>query len=345
MPTIKDIAKVANVSPATVSYVINNTRYVSPEKTQRVLQAISELNYVPNAVARGLRVKESKTIGLVLSDITNPFFPDLAKGCGDEAHQRGFNLVMMNTNEQSERMESALLQLREGKLDGLIIASAKAKDTPMIQEVLNRGYPIVLVHRNLPNLKANAVVADNYNASQAAVRHLLSLGHRKIGFITGVEDSLVSIDRFNGYRQTLSEAGIPVPEQWIAAGHGNYDSAYQAALHMVSLPADLRPTAVVTANDISALGVLDAALDKELRVPEDLALIGIDDLFLAQSRAIHLTSVRIPRYEMGQQAVRILLELIERKQPATPSEFILPAKLVIRKTCGALSRSNWQRLF
>lgn len=340
MTTIKDIAKLAKVSPATVSYVLNNTRYVSPDKIERVLKAVAEFNYVPNAVARGLRVKENKTIGLILSDITNPFFPDLAKGCEDEAQTKGFNVVMMNTNDQSERTRSALLQLREGKLDGLIVASAKTQDAPMLQELIQQGYPIVLAHRKLPDLSVNAVIADNFNGSQAATRHLLSLGHRKIGYITGVTDSFVNSERFNGYQMALVDAGITIMPEWISQGHGRYEFSYQAALKIIDLPADIRPTAIIAGNDMSALAVLDATLDMKLRIPEDLALIGIDDLFLAQSRAIQLTSVRIPRYEMGQQATRILLDLIGQKQPSSPSEFILPAKLIIRKTCGAIRESH-----
>ena len=336
MPTIKDIAKLANVSPGTVSNVLNNTRYVDPDKTERVLKAISEINYVPNAIARGLRVKESKTIGLLLSDITNPFYPDLAKGCEDEAQTKGFNVVMMNTNDQLEKTRSALMQLREGKLDGLIVASAKAQDASLFQELSQQGYPIVLAHRKIPDISINAVIADNFNGTQTATRHLLSLGHQKIGYITGVTDSYVNSERFNGYQKTLVDAGINILPEWISQGHGRYEISYQAALKIIDLPADIRPTAIIAGSDISAFGALDAALDRKLRIPEDLALIGTDDLFMAQSRAIQLTSVRIPRYEIGKQATRILLDLIGRKKPSSPSEFIMPTQLIIRKTCGAI---------
>jgi LacI family transcriptional regulator len=339
LPTIKDIAKLAKVSPATVSYVLNNTRFVSPDKVERVLKAVSEINYVPNAVARGLRVKESKTIGLILTDITNPFFPDLAKGCEDEANAKGFHVVMMNTNDQSERTRSALMQLREGKLDGLIVASAKSEDAPLLKELVSLGYPIVLVHRKIPDLRVNTVVADNFNGTQTATRHFLSLGHRKIGYITGVTDSNVNSDRFGGYQKAMLDLGISILPEWISQGHGRYEFSYQAALKIIDLPAEKRPTAIIAGNDMSALGVLDAALDRKLRVPDDLAIIGTDDLFLAQSRAIQLTSVRIPRYEMGQQATRILLDLIGQKKPPAPSEFILPTSLIIRKTCGAIQES------
>ncbi|XID92533.1 LacI family DNA-binding transcriptional regulator [Paenibacillaceae bacterium WGS1546] len=339
LPTIKDIARIAKVSPATVSYVLNNTRYVSPDKVERVMKAVEEINYVPNAVARGLRVKVSKTIGLIVTDITNPFFPDLAKGCEDEAHAKGFNVVMINTNDQSERTSSALLQLRKGKLDGVIVASAKNQDGPLLEELLKQGYPIVLAHRKIPDLPVYAVVADNFKGTQSAATHLLSLGHRKIGYITGVTDSNVNYDRLGGYQQAMSDAGIPILPEWISQGHGRYEFSYQAALNIIDLPKEIRPTAIIAGNDMSALGVLDAALDKGLRVPEDLALIGVDDLFLAQSRAIQLTSVRIPRYDMGRQAARILLDLIGQKRPSPPSECILPTHLIIRRTCGAIRKT------
>src|SRR5690625_3924370 len=208
MATIKEIAKKANVSVATVSYVINETRYVSPKLKERVLNAIEELNYVPNAMARGLRAKSTKTFGLVLTDITNPFYPDLARGCEDKAKSLGYYVMMINTDEKEDVLLNAIKQLREGRLDGLIVASATKSHRKILKEVIDEGYPIVLAHRYLDNLNVDTVVEDNETGMTAAVRYLLSLGHREIHLMSGKDDSFVSKARKSYFFKAMEEAGI-----------------------------------------------------------------------------------------------------------------------------------------
>lgn len=334
MITIKDIAKRANVSVATVSNVLNNSRFVSQERKDRVLRAIQELNYVPNAVARGLRMKESKTIGLIISDMTNPFYPDLAKACEDVAQERGYTVIIVNTNEEKKRMSGAVSLVREGKVDGLIIASTSTQDMEILREVVDGGFPVVLVHRHVPGLDIDTVLADNFSASYSVVRHLCSLGHTRIAKITGVDNSTVNLERIEGYKKAMADAGLQVRPEWLISGRSRYQQSYTAATFMLNQSREDRPTAVIAAGDLAALGVMDAVKDMGLEVPEDLALIGFDDLFLAEYRAVQLTTVRIPRYDMGQQATRILLDRISGSGPPGNIRIVLPTHLIIRRTCG-----------
>ncbi|GGD59422.1 LacI family DNA-binding transcriptional regulator [Paenibacillus nasutitermitis] len=333
MSTIKDIARHAGVSVATVSYVLNNTRYVSPDKKERVIAAIQELNYVPNAAARGLRARESRTIGLIVSDISNPFYPDLAKACEDVAQRHGYAVHMINTNDEPERMRQAVSQAREGKIDGLIVTTALEADRELLESLLDRGFPVVLAHRRLEGLGADLIESDNFGGGKIAARHMLALGHRRIAFLSGVEGSPISEWRVAGYRQAMREAGIDVRPEWVLSGEAKYAQSYDRTIQYADMAADARPTAIINVSDIGAMGVLDAAADRGLRVPGDVAVMGFDDLFLAAFRSVQLTTVRIPRYELGGQATELLLKRIGKAE-AERRHVVLPVDLVIRKTCG-----------
>jgi LacI family transcriptional regulator len=334
MVTIKDIAKMAEVSVATVSYVLNNTRWVSEDKKERVLKAVAELNYVPNAVARGLRVRESRTISFIVSDITNPFYPDLAKACEDTAQAKGYTVIVLNTNDQADRMQQAITQIREGKVDGLVIASALEHDNLPLRKLVKEGYPIVLASRILDGLQVDSVVADNFNGAVLATNHLLRLGHRKIALIPGVKGSSITASRRDGFLHAMKEAGAEVLPEWQIAGESKYDVNYDVTQTLMRLPESKRPTAIINLTDVGALGVMDAARDMNMRIPEDLAVIGFDDLFISATRSVQLTTVRIPRYEMGSLATNLLFERLGNKNKTDYQEIVLPVELIVRGTCG-----------
>lgn len=342
MTTIKDIASHAKVSVATVSYVLNNTRYVSPEKKERILQAIRELDYVPNAVARGLRVRRSQTLSLVVADITNPFYPDIAKACEEAAQEAGYLVNIINTNEDGQRLADALRLLREGKTDGMIITTALEKDRTVLQELKDYALPVVFAHRELPGLDMDSVVSDNFNGAVAATNHLLGLGHRKVAFMGGVEGSEITRLRREGYVFAMRQAGFAIEPEWLISGEARYEPSYLATRTLMELEASKRPTAIININDVGAIGVIDAAYDLRLRVPDDLAVVGFDDLFIANSRQIQLTTVRIPRYELGKRATLILLEKLkkpDREVDVKPTNrIVLPVELIVRRTCGGRGR-------
>jgi len=334
LATIKDIAQKSGVSVATVSYVLNNTRWVHEEKRKRVLEAISELNYVPNAVARGLRVQKSKAISFVVSDITNPFYPDLAKACEDLAQTKGFTINILNTDDKPDRTQFALNQVREGKVDGIIVTSALEQDREHFQKFMEQGYVIVLANRSVKGLQVDSVVADNFNGAVMATNHLHELGHKKIAFMPGISGSSITQSRMNGYLQAMEDAGLTIHPEWLTSGEARYSGSYKTTQFLLGLPEWKRPTAIISLTDIGALGVLDAATDLKVSVPDDLAVIGFDDLFISGTRSVQLTTVKIPRYEMGSIATSLLMERLEKGGKSDFQEIVLPVELIVRKTCG-----------
>ncbi|MBA9028546.1 LacI family DNA-binding transcriptional regulator [Peribacillus huizhouensis] len=334
MSTIKDIAKRANVSVATVSYVLNNTRFVSPEKKKRVEEAIKELNYVPNAVARGLRVKNSKVISLVVSDITNPFYPDIAKACEQVAYQSGYTLNIVNTNDQDDRFIKAVMQLREGKVDGIINTTVLDHHRSLMENLIKDKYPIVLAHRLLDGINMDTVVADNIQAAIDATNHLINLGHKKIAFMTGVTKSSINNLRIKGFLKAMKDANLPTKEDWLASGQAKYQQSYDLTKELLK-NSNNRPTAIINISDLGALGVLDAAGDLGIMVPEELAVVGFDDLFISSMRSVQLTTIRIPRYEIGQKSMELLIDKITNNDTNNHHNILLPAELIVRKTCGS----------
>lgn len=340
MITIKDIAKHANVSVATVSYVLNNTRFVSPERKERVLQSIKELNYVPNAVARGLRSKSTKTLGLVLSDITNPFYPKLAKGCEDAAQAAGYSLIIFNTNEQRDRILSAVSQIREGKVDGLIFASILQHDVTIIKELVEEGYPIIFAHRRVRGVQVDSVFEDNVLGMTSAVKYLLSLGHQKIAMLSGMDGCSVSEDRTEMFLKVMKNSERNGAEILIKPTQDDYQLAYNQVVELMKLPEEKRPTAVICIHDIIALAVLDAVEDLGYKVPSDLSVVGFEDQFFAETRRIQLTTVRVPVYEIGLQATQYLINRLKNPEPTDPIEFVLPTQLIVRKTCCQIEQKT-----
>jgi DNA-binding LacI/PurR family transcriptional regulator len=333
--TIKDIAKEADVSVATVSYVINNTRYVSPEKVKRINQVIKELNYVPNAIARGLRKRESGIIGLTVTDVSNPFYADLAKACEVVAYRHGYTVAIINTDDRSDKMAISVARLREGKLDGLIIATALEQDRPVIEKLIEDAYPVILVHRGLDNIPVDTIVSDNFSGSFKATEHLIALGHKRICFMGGIIGSTVAKDRLNAFLQTMNEHGLPVNKEWIHTGTLGYQESYEATKSLLRLPNEIRPTALINITDTGALGARDAILDSGLTIPRDMAIIGFDDVFFASTRRVQLTSVRIPSQELGTISTNLLIDRLMNKQSSEHQKILLPVELIIRDTCGS----------
>ncbi|MET3505240.1 LacI family DNA-binding transcriptional regulator [Halalkalibacter oceani] len=334
MATIKDIAKKAGVSVATVSYVLND-RPVSEERKTKVLKAIEELNYVPNEVARRLRVKKNNTIAMVLPDIMNPFYPDLAKGCQDVARENGYTLLLFNTEDKQGQFAGIMVQVRKGGIDGMILANALEKDIEQVKKLMDTSFPIVLAHRGIEGLEVDSVTADNFSGGYMAAKHLITGGHVKIAFIEGLRGSAVSADRKKGFLKAMEDANLEVKPEWIVWGNTEYQKSYEGAKRLLELPADERPTAIFSSSDFMALGVIDAVKDLNLSIPGDIAVVGFDDLFITSFRFVQLTTVHIPRYEIGRRAMERLIEKINQKDKKDDIQnVVLSPKLMIRQTCG-----------
>jgi LacI family transcriptional regulator len=328
MVTIRDVARTAGVSYATVSHVINNTRFVSPETRERVLAAMSQLDYRPNALARSLRKGKSQTVGLILPDSSNPFFAEIGRSIEDAAFELGYNVFLGNTEGDTRRERLYVDLFSKKQVDGIIFVAA-GDEADSLRFLLSQEMPVVLVDRDLPNVEVDAVLTDNRQGGYLATRHLIERGHRRIACITGRSGVTPSADRFIGYRQALEEAGLPVDESLVVTGNYRPAAGLWAASSL--LACQPRPSAIFALNDLMAVGALRAAAQAGCRVPEELAIIGYDDIELASFMSPALSTIAQPKAEIGRQATRILARRIANGHPPR-SRVVLSPELIIRES-------------
>jgi LacI family transcriptional regulator len=338
---IKDVAKQAGVSTATVSHVINETRFVREETRQKVIEAIEALNYQPNAIARGLVTSSTQTIGLVVSDIRNPFFTAVARGVEDEINRYDYHTIFCNTDEDPAREDDYLRLLSSRQIDGLIIAPTGVQSERLVQ-MIKTDIPIVLLDRTSPGIEAPFVRVDNEGGAYQAVRYLVELGHRRVGVLAGLETMSTMRARVKGYYHALAEANIPLDQDLVVHAdprffngqfNGNNQlvpTAYHALQRLLDLPEP--PSALFVANNQMTLGALQALRQRDLPCPTAISLISFDDLDWAPFFSPPLTVVRQPTYELGKTAAELLIQLINKEpiEPPVP----LPVQLVIRGSCG-----------
>ena len=331
MTTIIDVAKRAGVAPITVSRVINNSGYISQGTRVRVEQAISELGYVPNALARGLRSKRTNTLALVMTDITNPFFTNIARGVEDIASESGFSVIYCNTDE-SENEEFKYAQiLAQKQVDGIILVPAccKSRTVEFIQSI---DIPVVLLDRRIPDVHIDTVRCDSIAGAYELVKLLISLGHKRITVISGQRGVSTAEDRVVGYHQAMIEAGLEENQQ-VYFGSFTQTSGYELAKKALALPSP--PTAFLGANNFISIGVMKALRDQKLRVPEDVTLVGFDDLPLSLFIDEPFLTVAVqPAYEMGKKATELLLNRLLGEAPDACQEVILPIEIIQRKSSG-----------
>jgi len=256
MTTIKDVAKKAGVSVATVSHVINSTRFVSEFSKEKVKAAMEELNYRPNAVARSLRRKESKIIGLIIPDNTNPYFAEMAWSIEYASKNQGYSVILCNSDGDVKRESSYLDVLVENQVDGIIMVAA-GKSSVNFQKLLERKIPIVMVDRNSPNVRTDSIQINNSLYGEIATEHLVALGHHKIACVTGPRDITPSFDRVDGYKKALSKNKIPLKDSYIIKGDFKPHGGYLAGCKLLEMKDP--PTAIFACNDLMAYGVLHAA--------------------------------------------------------------------------------------
>lgn len=330
MPTIVEVAKRAGVSIATVSNVIRGTKRVSPLVQARVQEAIRELDYYPNEIARSLKVKQTRMLGMVLPDITNPFFPEIIRGAEDSAFERGYFLVTANTDEQIGRERRIVAALRSYRVDGILLASAPGNDTTHIRSTIASGLPVVCIDRPVSGVKTDAVLLDNVRGGRECVRHLIQLGHRRIAIITGQLEALNARERLQGYERALQEADIQIDPALVLEGDFRDESGYRLGRQLMR--GTVKATAVFVCNGVMTLGFLKALEEMGKQCPDDIALATFDDLAVDRSFHPHLTSVVQPSYEMGARAATILMDRIEGKLTGQPSAVRIVPTLVIRES-------------
>lgn len=332
--TIKDVASHASVSVATVSAVINKNKYVSPELEQRVHESISALSYQRNSFARGLKTRVSYSIGLIVPDITNPFFTNIARGVEDVASAHNYSLILGNTDEDPEK-EKKYLQLLESKqADGLIIA-VTARSHEYLQSLPIQHLALVSIDRSLFDLGIDTVMVDNREGARAAVSHLIELGHRRIGLVTGIRGIAPTEERISGYTEALEQHGIAVDPALISVAYARVGGGERGAMQLLTL--EERPTALFMMDGTMAIGALQGIVKLGLRCPEDIALACFDDFTWAGVMRPRLTVVDQPTYEIGRQSAHMLFERL-RNQKKAPREIRLQTRFIVRESCGAMLR-------
>lgn len=336
MITIKDVAKLAGVSVATVSHVVNETRFVSDETKGKVKAAMQELSYKPNAIARSLRRKESKIIGLVLPDNTNPYFAEIAWSIEYASRNLGYSVILCNSDGDVKKEAAYINVLIEKQVDGVILVAA-GDSTANFIKLKERNIPTVMVDRNSPSVNADSVQIDNAFYGEIATSHLIELGHKKIACITGPRDVTPSFDRVDGYKKALKLNNIPVRDDYIVKGDFKPHGGYLAAGKL--LDSNDPPTAIFACNDLMAFGVIHAATEKNVTVPKKLSIVGFDDIYLSTYSNPPLTTIKQLRLEMGDEAVNALV--LRMKNPDRPARSILlHANLVKRSSSMPLAKSS-----
>ncbi len=327
--TMRDVAERAGVSVTSVSHVINQTRVVSDDIRGRVLAAMLELGYQPNALARSLRRKETYTLGVIMTNSADPFFAEITRGVEDTCFERGYNIILCNSDSDLDKELFYTNTLTKKRVDGILFLAAGGKSTEHIRAVQERGTPLVVIDRIIPNLAVDSVLIDNARGGWLATQHLVELGHRRIGCIAGPSDLTLSAERVTGYRSALQQAGLAVDETLIVRGNFQYESGYQVTQQFLARPDP--PTAIFACNDLMAIGAINAAVKQGWPAPARLSVVGFDDIRLASYTNPLLTTVAQPKYEMGSMATTMLLERIQRPE-MPPVQKLLDTHLVVRES-------------
>ena len=328
MATIREVAETAGVSYATVSHVLNKTRFVSRETRERVEAAMVALNYRPNALARSLRQGKTNTMGLVLPDSANPFFAEISRCIEDESFKKGYSVFLCNTEMDTQRELFYVDVLSKKQVDGIIFVAA-GDQADSLDFLVRQNMPVVMIDRHLPNVEVDAVLTDHQLGGVLATRHLIKLGHKRIACIAGPSSITPSAERITGYRMALEEAGVSFDENLLIRGDYHAQSGMEITHSLLKM--NPRPTAIFALNDLMALGALRAAAEAGYSVPRDLAIVGYDDLELAQFTNPPLTTVAQPKKEIGARAVNLLVDRISGKSPS-PSRLVLPPELIVRRS-------------
>jgi LacI family transcriptional regulator len=304
---MRDVARLAGVSVATVSKVVNKKGSVSPKLIQRVLSATEALDYHADQVARSLKVGDTHTIGIVIPDITNPFFTDVIRGVETEARVNGYSLILTDSNEDPDLEDVNLEMLLARRADGVLLSPTA--HSLIGGRVARRRFPLVLFDRLCPGLKCSAVVTDNYEAAYHATRHLIGLGHQRIAIIAGRLELPNAFDRLEGFRQALQEAHLALPGEYLRRGNFQFESGYQHGMELMQLSE--RPTAVFSCNNEMTLGLMRALDELHIPCPEHVSVLGFDDFVWAANFRPRLTTITQPTLEIGKQAVQMLLAKIK----------------------------------
>jgi DNA-binding LacI/PurR family transcriptional regulator len=329
--SIKDIARAAGVSHPTVSRALSDSPLISEETKARVQRLAQEMGYSPNALARGLVTRQTYSVGVVVTTIADPFVAEIVQGIEVTAHDHGYTVILCNSESVPEREIASVEMLRSKRVDGVIVTASRVG--ALYLEYLEQiGGPIVLInnHNEESGRYTFSVTVDNRHGGRLATEHLVQLGHRRIAYVAGPANHSSDLDRLAGYRQALVEGGIEPDPTLAITGNGRPDGGEQALQAILAL--DPRPTAVFCYNDMTAIGLIHAARQASLSIPQDLAVVGFDDILFASYLYPPLTTVAQPKVEMGQRAMNMMLSLITAKEDSEVdlANVVVQGKLIVR---------------
>lgn len=332
MPTLEDVASEADVSVSTVSRVFNNPDKVRPDTRDRVKEVAETLGYQPSRVARRLRLKDGKAslIGLVIPDIQNPFFANVARGVEDVAQDNEYGLILSNSDEDPDKQKLAVNTLKTEDVDGVIVPPI-SRDDPNVKRLLDSDIAVVCVDRRMENVRVDTILSDSQKGAHRAVTHLLELGHRRIGFIGGIPRISTSTDRRKGYEKAFRDQGVPIDSTLVREG----DSRGERGKYLTDalLDLDRPPTALFTGNNLTTLGALSALSARDISVPEEVSLVGYDDVPWAMALNPPPTVIGQPAYEMGSRAAELLLQRLDAPD-RSPTVVTLQPELITRQSCA-----------
>ncbi|WP_158736809.1 LacI family DNA-binding transcriptional regulator [Alteribacillus sp. YIM 98480] len=333
MATINDVAKKAGVSKSSVSRVLNgNFEYMAEGTKTKILHAMEELNYTPNSVAQSLKKKSTETIGIIISDISNPFWSEVLKGVQSECTRSGYTLMVSSSEEKAEKEEENVLTLKNKQVDGLIV-NTTGKNNGLFDHLVKEKYPFVFLDRFTEELKADTVIVNNILGAKRSTQYLIDQGHKRIGILLyPIENRSPRIDRLEGYKQALQENGLPVDDELIKVCDTTKDSGIKATQELLELsdPA----TAIFSTNTILNLEALSGAKKEGCHVPEDISVIGYDDYPWVPLLDPPLSTVAQPAYELGVNAALLLVKRMNRKRQPKPKIIQLEPELIIRESCA-----------
>lgn len=331
MGTLEEVAKESGVSVATVSRVINNRNYINPETRIKVEKAIKKLNYRPNRVAQRLRFKEGekKLIGLLVPDIQNPFYVDVVRGIEETAYSRDYAVFVGNFAQDVKKEKMYLDIMRSESIDGLIVAPSNEKDSEVIN-IVKSGLPIVCIDRGLSEVDVDVVLVDNQKGAFDAVEYLIQCGYKRIAYVGGLQQIPTTIQRKEGYEAALKKYNLPVNSKYIKYGDSKHESGRKLTAELLDLQTP--PDALFTGNNLITLGALETIHTRKLKIPEDIAIVGFDDMYWSISLNPPLTAVKQPGYEIGKRAAETLFQRV--KEPnREPVKMVLKTELIKRNSC------------
>jgi LacI family transcriptional regulator len=343
--TLRDVAADAGVHPATASRALNpGTRaLVNAETAQRVLASAARLGYRPNPIARGLKTNRSYTIGVIVPDLRNPLFPPIARGVEERLEGSGYTSLLANTDNDDEREKLSFEAMIARQVDGFITGTARRRH-PLLREIADTGTPLVQVNRRMDDEDVPSVVADDVAGVRMAVDHLADLGHTRIAHVAGSLEVSTGKQRYDGFLQAMGERGLEVDERLVSTAL-NYSEAEGARLTRALLDAGVGFTAILAGNDLMALGCIDALNEAGLRCPDDVSVVGFNDMDWSARFAPPLTTVRVPHYELGVQAADLVLERLASGAAGPAKHLVLPVEMVVRgSTTSPRERSDASRL-